>query len=189
MKYDTSDWADRKTNKDIALAAMFDQTIHQRVSRNVKHISVIACLLAAGESLFHYIMTSQNSPTIQKHLKKQRVRFGRDFALKFNQNTCFNAGIFLAYIRTILLPYIDILRGRAVLAQEIAVLLMAHCSDDVRDHVIRILTEARVRVITFALHTTQVFQVFDLRVAGNTRHRGSNSNTTFIRRLQPALLG
>jgi hypothetical protein len=86
--------------------------------------------------------------------------------LKFDQKPYLNAGIFLAYIRTILLPYIDIFYGRAVLTQEIAVLLMVHCSDDVSDDVIRILTEARVRVITFEPHTTQVFQVLDLTLFG-----------------------
>jgi hypothetical protein len=106
------------------------------------------------------------SPTVQEHLKQPGVRFGRDFALKFNQKTYFNACILLAYIRTIFLPYIDTFHGRAVLAQEIAVLLMAHCSADISDDVIRILIEARVRVITFAPRTTQVFQVFDLTLFG-----------------------
>jgi hypothetical protein len=87
------------------------------------------------------MVRSQNSPTVQEHLKKRGVRFGRDFALKFNQKPYFNAGIFLDCIRTTLLPYIDILRGLAVLAQEITVLLMAHCSADVSDHVIRRLIE------------------------------------------------
>jgi hypothetical protein len=82
--------------------------------------------------------------------------------LKFNQKPYFNADIFLAYIRTILLLYIDSFHGLAVFAQEIAVLLMPHCSADVSDDVIRIVTEPRVRVITFAPHTTQVFQVLDL---------------------------
>jgi hypothetical protein len=41
----------------------------------------------------------------------------------------------------------------------------AHASDDV----IQILTEARVRVITFAPHTTQVFQVLDLTLFGVLR--------------------
>jgi hypothetical protein len=55
-----SDWEDRKTKKVIARAAkrswhlaMFGQTIHHGVSRNVKHISVIVCLQDAGESLLH----------------------------------------------------------------------------------------------------------------------------------------
>jgi hypothetical protein len=66
-----SDWADNKTKKVVALAAMFGRTIHHGISRNVKYISVIACVWDARESLFHYIMISQNSPTVQKHLKKQ----------------------------------------------------------------------------------------------------------------------
>jgi hypothetical protein len=132
----------------------------------VKHISVIACLSDAGESLLHYIVTSQNSSTLQEHLKKQGVRFGRDFALKRSQKPYFNASIFLAYIRTIIVPYIDVFHGRAVLAQEIAVLLMAHCSADVSHDVIHILSEAKVRVITFAPHTTQVFQVLVLTLFG-----------------------
>jgi hypothetical protein len=43
---------------------------------------------------------------------------------------------------------------------------MTHCSADVSDDVIHILTEARVRVITVAPHTTHVFQVLDLTLFG-----------------------
>jgi hypothetical protein len=39
---------------------------------------------------------------------------------------------------------------------------MDHCSAHVSDDVIRILTEANVRVIIFAPHATQIFQVLDL---------------------------
>jgi hypothetical protein len=148
-----SDWEDRKTKKVITIAAMFGQTIHHGVSRNVKHISVIACASAAGASLLPYIVRSQNSPTVQERLQRQGVRVGMDFALKFNQKPYINAGSFLAYIRTIFVPSVDAFRGRVVLAEEIAVLLMAHCSAHVSDDVIRILTETRVRVITVAPHT------------------------------------
>jgi hypothetical protein len=75
-----SDWEDRKTKKVIPLAAMLGQTIHHGVSRNVKHISLICCMSAAAESLLHYMVTSQNSSIVQEHLKKQGVRFDRDFA-------------------------------------------------------------------------------------------------------------
>jgi hypothetical protein len=134
--------------------------------RNVKHISVIACVSAAGESLLHYIVTSQNSPTVHEHPKKQGVRFGSDFARKFNQMPYFNAGTSLADIRTILFPYIDTVRALAVFAQEIAVLLIDDCSAHVSDDVICILTEPMVRVITFAPHATQVFQILDLTLFG-----------------------
>jgi hypothetical protein len=43
---------------------------------------------------------------------------------------------------------------------------MEKCSADVSDNVIRRLTEARVHVITFAPHTTQVFQVLGLTLFG-----------------------
>jgi hypothetical protein len=39
---------------------------------------------------------------------------------------------------------------------------MDDCSATVSDDVIRIFTEARMRVIIFAPHTTQAFQVIDL---------------------------
>jgi hypothetical protein len=86
--------------------------------------------------------------------------------LKFNQKPYYNADIFIAYSRTILLLYPDILPGLAILAQEITIFLMTHCSTHVSDDVIRILTEARVGVITFAPHTTQVFQLLDLTLSG-----------------------
>jgi hypothetical protein len=46
-----SDWAHRKIKKGLIHAAMFDQTTCHGVSRNVKHISLIVCVSAAGESL------------------------------------------------------------------------------------------------------------------------------------------
>jgi hypothetical protein len=39
---------------------------------------------------------------------------------------------------------------------------MDDCSAHVIDDLIRLLTEARVRMITFAPYTTKIFQVFDL---------------------------
>jgi hypothetical protein len=118
------DWEDCKTKKVGVPAAMLGQTIHHGVSRKVKHISVIVCVSAAGASLRPYIVTSQNSPVVQEHLKKQGVCFGRDTILKCNQKPYINPGIFLDSIRIIFLPYIDMLRDLAVFAQELAVFLM-----------------------------------------------------------------
>jgi hypothetical protein len=49
-KIGISVWEDRKMNKVIARAAMLGQTKHHRLSRNMKHISMISCVSAAGES-------------------------------------------------------------------------------------------------------------------------------------------
>jgi RecJ-like exonuclease len=65
-----SDWEDHKTTKVIVPAAMLGRTIHYGASRNMKHISTIACLSDAPESVLPYIVVSQNSPTVQEHLKR-----------------------------------------------------------------------------------------------------------------------
>jgi hypothetical protein len=84
----------------------------------VKHISVIACLSAARESLLHVIASSQDSSTLQEHLNKQTIHFGMDFALTFNQKRDFNAGIFFDDLRTIFLSYIDTFRDLALLRKK-----------------------------------------------------------------------
>jgi hypothetical protein len=52
---------------------------------------------AAGASFLLYAVISQNFSAVQVHLKKQRVRFDRDFTLRFNQNPYINIDIFLGH--------------------------------------------------------------------------------------------
>jgi hypothetical protein len=63
-----SDWEDRKTKTKTVIipATMPGQTIHHEISRTVKHISVIACIPAAGEPLTPYIITSQAPTSVQE---------------------------------------------------------------------------------------------------------------------------
>jgi hypothetical protein len=68
-----SDWKDRKTKTVIVPATMVGQTIHHEISRTVKHISVIVCVSATGESLTPYVVMSQASTPVREQLKKQGV--------------------------------------------------------------------------------------------------------------------
>jgi hypothetical protein len=79
-----SEWEDRKVKKKnvIVRRSSRGQTIHHKINRRLKHISVIACVSAAGETLTPYIVTSQDLPVVRAPLKKRRVRFGTDFILK-----------------------------------------------------------------------------------------------------------
>jgi hypothetical protein len=77
-----SEWEDRKEKKVIASATMDGHTIHHRPSRNVRHISIIRCITAAGESLTPYIVTSQDFDAIRKRLMSRGVRLGVDFVLR-----------------------------------------------------------------------------------------------------------
>jgi hypothetical protein len=149
-----SDWEDRTTKTVIVPATMVGQNIHHEISRMVKHISVIACVSAAGESLTSYILTSQASRLIREQLKKDDVRFGMDFVLSWKLKPYINAERFLDYIRTVFLPNLAELRTLDGFAKETGVTYMDNCSIHVTDDVIGLLTEAGVSVIIFVAHTT-----------------------------------
>jgi hypothetical protein len=161
-----SDWEDRKTKTVIVPATMRGQMIHHEISRTVRHISVIACVSAAGESLTPDIITFQAPTSIQEQLKKDGVRFGTDFVLRSNPKPYINAEIFLDSIRTVFLPNLAELRTLDGFTEETGVSLIHNCPSPVTDDIIGLLTEARVRVITVALHTTQIFQVLDVTFFG-----------------------
>jgi hypothetical protein len=126
--------------------------IHHEIFRTVKHISVIACGSAAGESLIPYMITSEASRPVQEQLNKHGVQFGTDFLLKSNPKPYINVESFVDYIRTAYLPYFAELRNLDGFAEETGVLLMDNCPSHVTDHVIGPLTEVRVRIIAFAPH-------------------------------------
>jgi hypothetical protein len=79
---DMSEWENRKPKKVIVPKMIAGETIHHCVSRAVKHISIIACITAAGESLTLYIVTSQDSEPFRKKLMCQGVRMSVDPVLK-----------------------------------------------------------------------------------------------------------
>jgi hypothetical protein len=108
---------------------------------------------------------------VQEQLRKQRVRSGSDFILTSDRKPYVNAEIFLDYIKTVFFRYLVGLRGLAEFWPERVVLVTDKCSAHVTDDVIRLLTEARVRVITFTGHTTQIFQVLDLKLFGVLERR------------------
>jgi hypothetical protein len=137
----------------------------------VEHISVIACITAAEESLTSYIIRSQAPTLAQERLKKEGVRFWTDFVVRSNPKPCINAESFHDYIQTVFLPNLAELRALHGFAEETGVLLMDNCPSHVTDEIIGLLTEARVRVITFALHTTQIFQILDVTLFGVLKQR------------------
>jgi hypothetical protein len=166
-----SDWEDCKTKTVIVPATVRGQTIHHEISRTVKHISVIACISAAGESLTPYIITSQAPMVVQERLKKDGGRFSTDFVLTSNPKSYINAEIFTDYIRTVFLPNLAELRTLDGFAEETGVLLMDNCPTHAIDNIIGLRTEARVCVISFALHTIQIFQILNVAVFGVLKRR------------------
>jgi hypothetical protein len=127
---------------------------------------VIVCVSAAVELVTPYIVTSHHPSPVQGHLRKHGLCFGRTLILKSNQRPYINADIFLESIRTSHQPYFLRVRQLPAVAEELVVWLMENCSGHVADHVIRLLIEAKVRIIPFAPHTFQIFQVLHATLSG-----------------------
>jgi hypothetical protein len=135
--------------------------IRHKINQNLKHVSVIMCISAAGESLTPYIMTSQDLLPARENLKKRDARFGTDFSLKAHSKPYTNAEFFLEYICTVFFPNLNELPALQEFADEDGVLLMDNCPSHVTDEVLGLLRDARVRVIIWSIHTTQIFQQLD----------------------------
>jgi hypothetical protein len=172
-----SEWEDRKEKKVIVPKTMDGQTIHHRVSRNVKHISIITCISAGGESLTPYIVMLQDSERLRKRLMARGVRLGVDFVLTHRPKPYINGKLFLDYITHIFVPYLNELRESEEFAECEAILLMDNCSPHMGDAVIALLTREHVRVITFAPHTTHIFQVLDLVLFGALKKHSTRLST------------
>jgi hypothetical protein len=52
-------WEDRSERRVIAPSTMRGQTIYYAVHRNLKHISVVACIAAAGEHMTLFLLTGE----------------------------------------------------------------------------------------------------------------------------------
>jgi hypothetical protein len=168
-----SEREDRKDPKVVIRRVLSGQTIYHCASRNLKHISVITCISAVEESLTPYIVTSQDSESLRRKLMIRGVRLGIDLVLRRRSKPYVNAVVFLEYVNNIFIPYFNELRDSEQMNACEAVLLMDNCSPHVPDDVVAVLTNARVRVITFAPHTTHVFQMLDVALFRALKKRAS----------------
>jgi hypothetical protein len=161
-----SEWEDRQERKVIVPRTMDGQTIHHRESRSVRHISIITCITAGGESLTPYIVISQDSDAIRKRLMRPGVRLGIDFVLWQRSKLYVSCKLFLEYIKTIFVTYLNELRESEEFEACEAVFLMDNCLPHASDDIVTILNSVQVRIIIFATHTTQIFQMLDVVLFG-----------------------
>jgi hypothetical protein len=143
-----------------------------QINRNVKHVSVFACVSAAGESFIPYIVTSQDTSRVREQLRTHGVRFSTDLILKRRAKSYINGEIFLGYIRMVFLPNLDELRSLEEFADEDVVLLTDNCSSHVGEEVLSLIQDSRVRVIIWTPHTTHIFQELDLCLFAVLKRRG-----------------
>jgi hypothetical protein len=161
-----SEWEDRKERKVIVLRTLERQTIYHRESKRLRHQLIIIYITTGGESLTPYIVTSQNSDVIRKRLMGHGVRLGVDFLLRHLSKPSVSGKLFLKYINTIFVPCLNELRESEEFETCESVLLMHNCSPHMSDGLVALPTSVRMGIITFAPHTTQIFQMLDIVLFG-----------------------
>jgi hypothetical protein len=167
-----SEWEDRKSKRVVVPMTANGQTVHHAVSRDLKHLSIVTCISAGGQCLPPYMVTSQASQPVCRCLSATGLRIGTHLILQQRNQAYINSELFLDYLGRVFLPYLSDPCRRPELADEEAILLMDNCPAHVTREVLDLLTEARVRVVTFAPHTTSSFHVLDLTLFGVFKRHG-----------------
>jgi hypothetical protein len=75
------------------------------------------------------------------------------------------------------LPYLNNRRELEDFPRWETVLLIDNCSPHMSDIVTAVLTRERVRIVTFASHTTQIFQMLDMVLFGVFKKHGTGLST------------
>jgi hypothetical protein len=136
-----SEWEDRVERRVIVPTTMRGETIFHGVHRNLKHISVVLCISAAGEHMSPFLVSSQATSAVETKLKQAGFRMRVDLFLKRRSKPYMSSELFTGYISTVLLPYIEELRSNCEFADREGVLLMANCSVHTRAQTLRQLAD------------------------------------------------
>jgi hypothetical protein len=128
---------------------------------------ILICVSASGKHLVPYLVTSQDPPALQDDLKWHGIEFGRHLIIKESQKAYVNGKTFAEYVKSVFIPYVTKVRRERGIRVEEAVLLMDNYPNHITKEVIDMLTAARVRVVTFAPHTTHIFQLLELTLFGS----------------------
>jgi hypothetical protein len=123
-----SDWEDRKPKKVVVPVTVAAHNIHHRISRNVKHISIVTCISAGGACLTPYVVISQDSAALHQALEATGMQIGKHLILKQRAKPYVNADLFENYVRTVFLPHLAIIHIMQNVRNEEAGRLMDNCS-------------------------------------------------------------
>jgi hypothetical protein len=132
----------------------------------VEHISIVTCISASGACLTSDIVISQDSAPLHRALEVTGMQIGKHLILKRPDKPYVNSDLFENYTRTVFRHHLLATRQMYDFGEEDAVLLMDNCSPHVASAVLTLLSNARVRIVTFAPRTTQIFQILDLTLFG-----------------------
>jgi hypothetical protein len=125
-----SDWENRQPNKIVVPRSAALHSIHDRFSRSVKYVSVVACISASGAVLSAHVVMSDDSAAVRRALEAEGMQIGRHLNLivKHHDTPDVNVEFFEDYLRSVFLPHLMIIRAVKDLREEDAVRLIDNCS-------------------------------------------------------------
>jgi hypothetical protein len=113
-----------------------------------------------------FVVSSQVNDRVISTLKSEGFRIGSDMILRKGDKPYTNAALFAEYVSTVFLPHIAKIRSDPRFTDKEAVLLIGNCSLHLREDILQTLADYYVKVVTFPLHTTNIFQCLDLGLFG-----------------------
>jgi hypothetical protein len=120
-------------------------------------------------TIHYYVSAIGRSPG---SAKEKGIEFEQHLILKKNQKPYVNKKSFAGYIKSIFIPHVTGIGAARGIEQKYAVLLMDNCPNHLTSDVRDLLNTAGVRVVAFAPHTMQIFQLLDLTLFGMFKQEG-----------------
>jgi hypothetical protein len=163
----SADWEDRKVKTVIVSAGVRKDDVYHTISRRQRHITLLACVSAAGDALTPMLITTN---PIRDCLWSRSLRQDEDVMVRRRSPSYIDEQLFFKYISNVLIPYVSSVRSTPELADEPAVLLMDSALPHTSERVLRILDQNKIIALTFPAHTTNLFQALDLVFFGTLKH-------------------
>jgi hypothetical protein len=142
---------------------MKDRLIRHKVRRTINHLTVLTCVAASGHALYPMIVTSRKVPDNIYH---GGHRPDKDFLIERNAKPYVNRPLVENFIRHQSILHVTALWTNPCHSKAEVVLLMDNCSTYVTPEIFRPLGKNHIKIVTFAPHTTNIFQAFDLPFFG-----------------------
>lgn len=105
----------------IVNSATDTHRVQHPISRKIKHLTLLATVVAFGSSLTPMLVTSADIP---QHLAEKWYCIGHDVICRTRQSPYINAEFFYYSTQAVFIPYIRAARQNPMYAHEPAVLMM-----------------------------------------------------------------
>lgn len=161
-----SEWQSRSPKKVIVGANVDSSTVYHSVKRSLSHLSLLACISLAGDSLTPMLITKH--PVSEKFFE-DGLRQDEDVSIRQRNPPYMSSDLFIEFIECTFIPYVKEVRKKLKKMKEPAVLMMDSCRAHCSEEVLRLLGKNNVIVYTFPSHTSNLFQPCDLSLFGTLK--------------------